>query len=426
MIVNRSHTLNRSSIADPDQLLAAVANLAGGEPLRWYVSDANANKIVIESTEYTGSLPASSARPPLPLGGADVVVSIIPTGIGCEIGGYAGDAGPATALLAAAADCVVTNPNAVNASNFIADDSRILYTEGSCIDAFVRGDVNLYRPRANRVGVIVEKADREAIEHVLNVINAVRAVHGVDVIDYVVTEDPIGSHCERTESGAYVGSIERPDLLLDSAQTLLDRGATAIAVTTNVQDLRPEDYASHFLGKHPNPVGGVEAVISHLIVKAKGVPTAHAPMMNFKNLSLNDRIVDARSAGEFVSTSGLACVLIGLRHAPQIFQDRTPCRLSAGIGIEDVVAVVAPAGALGGVPVLEAARRGIPVIAVRGNTTILDVGAQALGLLNVIEVSGYAEAAGVILALRNGISLDTIDRPVVTLGREARYVHDRG
>ncbi|MBS2532125.1 DUF3326 domain-containing protein [Catenulispora sp. NF23] len=426
MIVNRRHVLDRSEAGDVDRLLAAVAERVGGEPLRWYVSAADAREIVIDSTEYAGELPVVPARRPLPPTGADVVVSLIPTGIGCEIGGYAGDAGPATALLAAAADVLVTNPNAVNASNFIATDERVLYTEGSCIDAFVRGEVNLYRPRANRVGLIVEKASPEAVEHVINVVNTVRAVHGVDIVDVLVTEEPIGSYCERTEAGAYVGAVERPDVLLASARKLLDRGATAIAVTTNVQDLPSEDYASHFAGKHPNPVGGAEAVISHLIVKALGVPAAHAPMMNVKGLPLDLGVVDARGAGEFVSISGLACVLIGLRNAPQILPERTASRLAAGFGVEDVVAVVAPAGALGGVPVLEAARRGIPVIAVRDNATILDVGVQALGLADVIEVGGYPEAAGVILALRKGIALDTVVRPMTSFGREARYDHAAG
>lgn len=423
MIVNRRYVLDKAGISDAADLPAAVADRVGGEPLRWYVSEVNEREIVVESTESDGGIAPFPPRRPLAPSGTDVVVSLVPTGIGCEIGGYAGDAGPSTALLAAAADYLVTNPNAVNASNFILSCDRVLYTEGSCIDAFSRGEVNLYRPRANRVGVIIERADSEAVEHVLNVINTVRAVHGVHIVDYVVTDETIGSHCVRNDSGAYVGTVDRPATLLAAAQTLADRGADAIAVTTNVQDLEAEDYASHFAGKHPNPVGGVEAVISHLIVRTLKIPAAHAPMMNFKKLALDDGVVDVRGAGEFVSTSGLACVLIGLRYAPQISEDRTAVRLSAGVGIEDVVAVVAPAGALGGVPVLEAARRGIPVIAVRDNGTILDVNAQSLGLSGVIEVGGYAEAAGVILALRKGISLDTISRPMVTLGREARYVH---
>jgi hypothetical protein len=35
---------------------------------------------------------------------------VVPTGIGCEIGGYAGDALPSARLLAAASGCLITHP----------------------------------------------------------------------------------------------------------------------------------------------------------------------------------------------------------------------------------------------------------------------------------------------------------------------------
>ena len=45
------------------------------------------------------------------------VCFLIPTGIGCEIGGHAGDGTPALRLIASACDKVITHPNAVNASD---------------------------------------------------------------------------------------------------------------------------------------------------------------------------------------------------------------------------------------------------------------------------------------------------------------------
>ena len=44
-------------------------------------------------------------------------VVIIPTGIGCEIGGHAGDATPVIKLLANISNNLITHPNAVNALN---------------------------------------------------------------------------------------------------------------------------------------------------------------------------------------------------------------------------------------------------------------------------------------------------------------------
>ena len=35
---------------------------------------------------------------------------IIPTGIGCNVGGYAGDGIPAARLLASASECLITHP----------------------------------------------------------------------------------------------------------------------------------------------------------------------------------------------------------------------------------------------------------------------------------------------------------------------------
>ena len=38
-------------------------------------------------------------------------IFIVPTGIGCEIGGFAGDAIPVAKLLAASTGCLITHPN---------------------------------------------------------------------------------------------------------------------------------------------------------------------------------------------------------------------------------------------------------------------------------------------------------------------------
>jgi hypothetical protein len=423
MIVNRTYEFPSDAVNSPGGLVTALSRVQGGEPLRWFVSNAGPEGLLVEATECTADslFHEDRPRPVCTRSGLAVAVSLIPTGIGCAIGGYAGDAGPATALLASPVDFLITNPNAVNASNFIAADPRVIYTEGYALDLFSRGEVALHVPRANRVGVIVEAAPTQALAEVFNVINAVRSVHGVDIVDYVITDEPIGVHSTRHGSGAYVGQIDRPDTLLAAGRQMLSAGATALAVTTNVQGLEAVEYARHFAGACPNPVGGAEAVVSHLLTRSLNVPAAHAPMLNFRYSELHDLVVDARSAGEFVSTSGLACVLVGLHRAPQLFP-RPECPASTAICNDDVIAVVAPATALGSVPVLSAIQRGIPVIAVKSNTTILEVTAGALGLHGVIEVEDYLAAAGVLLALRSGISVESVRRPLATLGTTMRGV----
>jgi hypothetical protein len=416
VIENRQFRLNKFDVIGSQSIAQVIERWIGKDALRWYISQITDSEIVVEATFADGDLaePEAGAGPRSWQPGTSAVVSLIPTGIGCDLGGYAGDAAPATNLLAATADYLITNPNAVNASNFISMADNVLYTEGLAIDLFMKGLVDLHVPYANRVGLIVEKCDSDDLDVVFNVVNTVRAVFGIDIVDVLITEKRIGSRCVENASGAYVGTVDSPDVLLDAAEKLIRKGATAIAVTTNIQDLPPDNYVKHFDGQYPNPLGGVEAVISHLLVNRFHLPAAHAPMINCKDLELTHSIVDARGAGEMASVSGLACVLIGLRRAPQLSAER--CFRPAGmVSVHNVLAVVSPSTALGGIPAIYANKHGLPIVAVRENKSIMGVSAAQLGFDNVIEVDNYLEAAGVLLAIRQGISLDTVRRPLPTL-----------
>jgi len=415
MIENRQVRFKRSETRVPDGLPEAVEAAFPGRQLRWYVGRANAEEVVVEAT--VASEPVTPYRDSVleqRYPGRSVVVSVVPTGVGCSIGGFAGDAAPVTRLLAAATDYLVTNPNAVNASDFIRLDDNVLYVEGYCIDLLCRGLVNLHLPYANRVGVVLERSSAARLDAAFNVINAARAVHGVNVVHCAVTEGPIGSRCRRNDSGGFVGTIDRPETLFAACEALLRHGADAIAVATNVADLPLDEYALHFAGRAANPVGGVEAIISHSVVNRFRVPAAHAPLANVRNLALESAVVDARGAGEMASTSGLACVLIGLARAPQI--SPPPAGRSREIlNLNNVLAVVAPANCMGGIPALFAHRAGIPVIAVAGNETLLGVTAEQLGMAGVLHAGSYAEAAGLLLALRHGLAPASLVRPLATL-----------
>jgi hypothetical protein len=148
-------------------------------------------------------------------------------------------------------------------------------------------------------------------------------------------------------------------------------------------------------------------VISHLLSAELGLPCAHAPALSPLPL---DPDLDARAAGEELGYTFLACVLVGLSRAPDL-QPRDHAPLSPGdLTIEQVGAIVAPAGALGGAAVLACAERGIPLIAVN-NPCLLQVDAAALEL-DVLAASSYSEAAGLVLALREGISPQALQRPL--------------
>lgn len=415
MIENCRLRFKRSEILIPEGLPEAVEGAAPGRVLRWYVGQAGPDEVVVEATIDSEPLaPFDDSVLSQHYPGKTAVVSIIPTGVGCSIGGFAGDAAPATRLLSATTDYLITNPNAVNASDFIRLDANVLYAEGYCIDLFSRGLVNLYLPYANRIGVILEQSSAARLDMAFNVINAVRAVHGVDIEHCLVTERPIGSRTCRNESGAFVGTLDHPEVLAAACQALLRKGVDAIAVATNIQDLPRADYALHYAGHTPNPLGGIEAIISHSIVNRFRVPAAHAPLANVKDLDFESAVVDARAAGEMASPSGLACVLLGLARAPQIVP--RPGRRSRDIlNLNNLLAVVAPASCLGGIPALFAHRAGIPVIAVASNESLLAITAEQMRLPGVVHAASYAEAAGVLLALRHGLALQTLARPLATL-----------
>ncbi len=65
---------------------------------------------------------------------------------------------------------------------------------------------------------------------------------------------------------------------------------------------------------------------------------------------------------------------------------------------------------MGGAAVLACAERGVPLIAV-DNPCLLEVTAEALGL-EAIPARSYAEAAGLVTALREGIDPATLRRPL--------------
>ena len=77
--------------------------------------------------------------------------------------------------------------------------------------------------------------------------------------------------------------------------------------------------------------------------------------------------------------------------------------------------MVAPQGALGGEAVLACLERKVPLITVV-NPCVLQVTPAALGLeKHVLQVASYAEAAGMVIALREGLAPAALMRPVSPL-----------
>jgi hypothetical protein len=183
----------------------------------------------------------------------------------------------------------------------------------------------------------------------------------------------------------------------------VEGGGTALAVVARFPD-DPDGGAleAYRHGAGVDGLAGAEAVISHLLSHHLGVPCAHAPALAPLP---PDPLLDPRAAAEELGHTFLPCVLVGLSRAP----DLVAAGAAHGPGLlhgDQLGAVVAPAGALGGEAELACAERGVPLMAVTGNSCVLQVDGAALGL-PVVEASSYAEAAGQVLALREGLALET-------------------
>jgi hypothetical protein len=334
---------------------------------------------------------------------------VIPTGIGCELGGYAGDGLPAARLLAAASSCLITHPNVMNAASLYWSDRRIHYVEGWALDRFAAGELALAPRASQRVGVLFDAGiEPELVLRHRQVIDACRASLGLPIGPVLSSELPLGVNLQQGASGSSWGTIERPDVLLRAGEQLVAAGATAIAVVARFpEDPESEALAAYRAGSGVDALAGAEAVISHLLVRHLGIPCAHAPALLPLPL---DPALDPRAAAEELGHTFLPCVLVGLSRAPDLvplvdsaMRGTAPMLHAAQLG-----AVVAPAGALGGAAVLACAERGIPLISV-ANPCLLEVTAEALGLA-AIPASSYAEAAGMVLALREGIDPAALTR----------------
>jgi hypothetical protein len=339
-------------------------------------------------------------------------ILLIPTGIGCDQGGYAGDALPVARLLAAASGCLITHPNVMNGASLYWSDARIQYVEGWSLDAFARGALALRPQRRQRLGLLLDAAiEPELALRQRQVFEAAGATLGLELGPLISTDAPLGVSLRLAESGSSWGSLERPDALLRAGERLRQAGATAIAVVARFpEDSSAEALQAYRRGSGVDALAGAEALISHLLGRHLGLPCAHAPAL--APLAPMGEL-DPRAAAEELGYTFLASVLVGLSRAPDLLPPgQGP--LPGDISIGQVGAVVAPAGALGGETLLSCAARGIPLIAVQSNHCILQVGAEQLGL-TVLSAPNYTAAAGLVLALREGLAPRALLRPLPPL-----------
>ena len=343
-------------------------------------------------------------------------VFLVPTGIGAEIGGHSGDSGPVAKLLAAACNHLITHPNVGNAADINELSPNTFYVEGSVIADLLMGNVELQPVRANRLLLLMERhKDPWFMDATVNMASAARAAAGFDVREVVILENNFSMRSEYASSGRAAGVVEG----LESVFNALDRrrgqfDAVAVASLIKVPPHYHKDYFDDTEDRMVNPWGGVEAMLTHTLSRQYRVPTAHAPMMTSREVqTLDFGPVDPRKAAEPVSCTYLFSVLKGLHRSPAICAAGGNPGAAGRLGAENIHCLVIPDGCIG-LPTLAALAQRIPIIAVRGNRNCLTNDLRTLpGASDGIHyVDNYLEAAGVMTALRNGISLESVRRPI--------------
>lgn len=342
-------------------------------------------------------------------------ILLVPTGIGAEIGGHAGDATPVAQLLASVCDTLVTHPNVVNASDINEMPGNGLYVEGSVICRLLMGTAGLQPVRSNRVLVLMNShTDRLFHTMTVNSVNAARASYGLICPLVIELTPPLVMISEYTSSSRAAGRVEDLEHVLE----LLDRhrgeyDAVAISSVITVPTSYHGDYFNSG-GSMVNPWGGVESMLTHTISSIYDVPSAHSPMMESQEvLDADTGIVDPRMAAEAISTTFLQSILKGLQKSPRIVTDREALRNPGVFTASAVSCLVIPDGCLG-LPTLAALEQGIPVIAVRENRNLMRNNLTQLpwqqGQLHIVD--NYWEAAGVMSALKAGIAPNSVRRPI--------------
>lgn len=321
-------------------------------------------------------------------------VFIIPTGIGCEIGGHSGDATPSAILIASVCDTLIVHPNVVNGADLNEMTKNMLYVEGSMLDTFLEGKIELKKVKSNKILLVVNSPVRN---ETVNAVSASRAILGINA-EILELKTPL-KMISKISDGIATGDVIGWEDLIQQVKNH-DFDALAIASLVEIEDGKALHY---FKNGGINPYGGVEAKCSKLISNVLKKPVAHAPIIEenyletYKDYNI---IVDPRISSEIISLCFLHCVLKGLHKAP---------RIGKGISVNDIDVLISPYGCWGR-PHIACRNRNIPIIIVKSNKTVCN-DQYPLGN-DLIFVENYLEAVGVIKAMEMGISLDTLKRPI--------------
>lgn len=334
------------------------------------------------------------------------VVLTIPTGVGAEIGGHCGDGNVVARLIGSACDNLITHPNVVNASDINEMPDNCLYVEGSTLSRVLLGQVGLQKVRSNRLLVIMDKHENEYLNNeVVNAVSSARVTLGIDC-DVIQMDPIIQTQLAYTPTGRAAGSIKKLERIFNLVESVKGQ-YDAIGLSSKIES-PPECYGNYMTSTNNdvNPYGGIEAMLTHSLSIAFELPFAHSPMESHSEYINSDfGIVDPRKAPETASITYLHCILKGLARSPKLISRHH------GINTSNISCLVQPASCIG-IPTLAAIQQGIPIIAVKNQTVFQNDISALYKEANIVIAENYFEAVGYLHALRAGISVNSLERPI--------------
>lgn len=329
-------------------------------------------------------------------------VLIIPTGLGCTIGGDAA-ANPHVKLIASVCKNLIVNPNAVNASDINELPENALYVEGSTIDRLLSKKIGLRKVKThNRILMVVNKPLAPA-----NVNSKNAGIWGLGAeVEIEVLNKPLVMKAsfedDGTAGGYYLGAKEL-------VEQVKDRQFDALAIQTPIKcDENLSEY--YWRNGGVNPWGGIEAKVSHFISQKLNKPVAHAPIetVDGEGQTYLKQIVGVTMAPEIISNTYTFCILKGLHKSPQLVVPYPKNDFEDVLTNRNIDFLLTPHGCWGA-PHEAAWKNGIPIIVVENNRTCFsdtfDYPYMDLGKRRIIFVKNYLEATGVIKGLESGVDI---------------------
>lgn len=340
------------------------------------------------------------------------VVQIIPTGIRADVGGNSGDGNPSARLLGNVADTLITHPNVVNAADINEMTPNTLYVEGSILNRFMMGTIGLAPTRKNKILLIFDTNTSNYYHNFrpINMASAARVTLGCE-IDVIELSDTPYYEIFYNDLGMAVGKINKLEKLTNIIEQHKDNYDSFILYTLldgDTQELLDNYYSND--KNLANPWGAAESMLTHTISNIFNIPCAHAPVLEKLFLEYPFEIIDPRKTPEILSTTELFCTIKGMYKSPRIVE---PVSQPGVFTNRNISALVTPDRCIG-LPLIAALEQNIPVIAVEDETNLMknDLSMLPWNKNQFFKAKNYLEAAGILVALKSGISPYSLERPI--------------